>query len=138
MQIVLFGASRVVDPINRGVVHVDGALRSVLRHAHEQLIAQAKGHGNAFVNKAAIVEPAQRLDKDRRYPVRRKGMIGDARSWRPLERKLADRSPQSLVVVPIFGGNHSIGKSGLMGEELQDRDVTLAVGGEIRKVRRDW
>jgi len=54
---------------------------------------------------------------------------------RPLERELADGLAQQLVIVPHLRGHLGRRKARLVGEQLDDRDLALAVGLEARHVR---
>jgi hypothetical protein len=117
-------------------VHVDGARVLGIRQPDEELAGEPQRLDDLLADERAIVRLREGLDQDRGHPVRGAPVIDDARSWRPLQREAADRSPQQVVVRPRLLGDVGVGKSALMREQLDDGEIALPVGLEARHVLR--
>ena len=67
----------------------------------------------------------------RQYPVGRYTVIVHLRAWRPFECEVADNLSEQFVVFPSRFGDFSRRESALVGDDVENCDVPLAVGGEL-------
>ena len=111
-------------------MHVDRARVHALGQADEQLVAETERLGDVLADERAIVRLGERLDQDRGGPVGRTAVIDHTRARRPLEREAAHRAAQELVILPRGLRHLGVREAALVREELDDRDVALAVGLE--------
>jgi hypothetical protein len=126
----LFSSARLTARL----VHVDGARVLAVGQADEDVVAEPERDGDLLADELAVVRPGQGLDQHRRRPVGGAAVVVHLAARRELGDELADRLAQELVVVPRLHRHVGVGKAALVGEELDDRDLALAVGLEARDV----
>jgi hypothetical protein len=111
-------------------VHVDRARVLLVGQSDEQVVAEAERLGDVLPDERSVVRLGERLDQDRCDPVRGAPVIVHPRARRPLERERAHRAAQQLVVLPRVLWYVGAREPALVRQELDDRDIALAVGLE--------
>ena len=137
LRVVLVGALDVAPAVRPGLVHVDGAHVLAVGQPHVEVASEAERLDHVVADEDAVVGLRQRLDEGGRGPVGRAAVVVDARARRPLEREAAHGPAQQLVVLPGRLRHVGVREARLVREELDQRDLALAVGLEARQVLGD-
>jgi hypothetical protein len=132
--VVLLRPLALPPPVGRRLVHVHGPRVVRVGQAHEEIPAQSQRLDHVLADEGAIVRLGERLDEDGRRPVRGAAVVVHARAGSELEREAAHGLPQEIVVLPRRARHVGIGIAGLVRQELDDRDLALAIGLEAGDV----
>src|SRR5262249_47175829 len=85
----------------------------------------------------AEVAPGNRLDDDSGGPVGGGAVVLDFGARPPLQLEVADLAAKDLMVGPGLGRGAGARETALVGEQLEEGNVTFTVGRELRNVVGD-
>ena len=120
-------------------MHLGRAGRLRVRQPDIELVAEPERLDHPGADELAIIDLGDRLDQHCRDPMSGGRVILHDRAGRPFQGEIAHRLAQQRVIFP--GGrrhrHRGAREAALMGEHLEQRDVALAVAGELRDVVGD-
>ena len=115
-------------------MNVGAAVLRRFGDANHDVVGKAQRGEDTLTDNVAVILAGHCLHHHRHHRVGAAAVVGHTRTWRPIQREVAHLRAHLLMIQPGIPFQVSVGKAALMGDDLVQRDVGFATGGEFRQV----